>query len=133
MSELEQEAEDELTPFEYPDMAAFWEFIKAQGTQVARVWDECKDKEAVRAIAPSLGANLDALLKGSKVDVAIDGEPSIFDKATTALHSTPCPGCGLEPDVVSYYRDTATKVRRGYHCECGAVVIDGVVQTMGMR
>lgn len=56
---------------------------------------------------------------------------AIIDDGTTALHETPCPGCGLEPEVVRYYRRISDKVRVGYDCECGAHVIDGVVLHMG--
>lgn len=58
---------------------------------------------------------------------------AIRARATDALHETPCPGCGFEPEVVTYYRDKRTKVRCGYQCGCGALVIEGVVQAMGMR
>lgn len=43
-----------------------------------------------------------------------------------------CLGCGQEPEVVEYYTRTykrdgePVKVRVGYHCTCGAVVIDGM-------
>lgn len=41
-----------------------------------------------------------------------------------------CPGCGLEPEVLHYYRCAAHKVRVGYACRCGAVIIKGVVQAL---
>jgi hypothetical protein len=46
------------------------------------------------------------------------------DEATRALHEAPCPGCGCEPEVVAYYRRGPRRV--GFHCTCGAVVIDGL-------
>jgi hypothetical protein len=49
------------------------------------------------------------------------------EEATAAIHSKECPGCGLEPEVRNYYRDTKTKIRCGYHCSCGAVVINGLM------
>lgn len=49
------------------------------------------------------------------------------EEATAVLHARPCPGCGCEPEVHTYYRDKATGLRRGYHCTCGAVVIDGMM------
>lgn len=54
----------------FADMDAFWEFIKAQGTQTARVWGETPNREAVREVAPVLAANLDALLAGYNTRVA---------------------------------------------------------------
>jgi hypothetical protein len=50
--------------------------------------------------------------------------------------SPACIGCGCEPEVVAWYRRTMTRrdsgeqvpVRVGYHCTCGAVIIDGVYQ-----
>lgn len=45
------------------------------------------------------------------------------DGATRRLHEAACPGCGCEPEVVTYYR-RGTR-RTGFHCSCGAVVIDG--------
>lgn len=53
--------------------------------------------------------------------------PTAHEAATLALHEVPCPGCGLEPDVKTYYRDAHTKIRCGYHCSCGAVVINGLM------
>ena len=52
---------------------------------------------------------------------------ALNEAATAALHAQPCPGCGLEPEVEKYLRDTATKVRRGYVCSCGATVVDGLL------
>lgn len=49
------------------------------------------------------------------------------DAATAAIHENPCPGCGCEPEVKVYWRDAKTKIRRGYHCSCGAMVIDGLM------
>lgn len=46
---------------------------------------------------------------------------------TVALHETACAGCGFEPEVVTYYRRNFDKVRVGYECTCGAIVINGVV------
>ena len=37
----------------------------------------------------------------------------------------PCPGCGCEPEVKAYLRDSMTKEQRGYVCACGATVVDG--------
>lgn len=54
-----------------------------------------------------------------------EGEAQIL--ATNALHAKPCPGCGVEPEVRVYYRDVKTKIRRGYHCTCGAIVVDGMM------
>lgn len=46
----------------------------------------------------------------------------------TSLEDVPtCPGCGLEPEVVSYYRCKGCKVRVGFICTCGAHVVQGVV------
>lgn len=53
--------------------------------------------------------------------------PAGMDEATAALHEQPCPGCGCEPDVFTYIRNAATKVRVGYHCSCGAIVVNGVM------
>lgn len=53
------------------------------------------------------------------------------DDATRKLHETACPGCGFEPEVMTYYRRNADKVRVGYVCRCGAHVINGVVIAMG--
>lgn len=39
----------------------------------------------------------------------------------------PCPYCGLEPQVKVYYRSEGGGIRRGYACECGGRIIDGVV------
>jgi hypothetical protein len=44
-----------------------------------------------------------------------------------------CPGCGFEAEVEEYYRRISDKVRVGYLCSCGAVVINGVVQGFGRR
>jgi hypothetical protein len=55
----------------------------------------------------------------------------VMDEATVALHSAPCPGCGLEPEVKTYYRRKADKVRCGYLCSCGAIVINGIVEGYG--
>jgi len=55
-----------------------------------------------------------------------------FDAATDALLSVACPGCGCEPEVVTWWRDKVTKVRRGYTCTCGFRVIDGIVQGMNI-
>lgn len=38
-----------------------------------------------------------------------------------------CPGCELEPEIETYLRDTRTKIRVGYICQCGAEVVDGAV------
>lgn len=47
------------------------------------------------------------------------------------LPETPeCPGCGCEAEVVHYYRETASKVRIGYRCTCGALVQYGTLVTM---
>ncbi len=51
-----------------------------------------------------------------------------FEAATRRLHERPCPWCGCEPEVTAYWRDSATQLRIGYTCACGARVIDGIVQ-----
>lgn len=53
--------------------------------------------------------------------------------ATQALLAVPCPGCGCEPEVVAWWRDVVTHVRRGYTCNCGFRVIDGIVTMQGDR
>lgn len=55
------------------------------------------------------------------------------DDATRRLYAVPCPGCGMEPEVVAYWVDTATKLRRGYTCSCGFRVVDGIVVMQGDR
>jgi len=59
--------------------------------------------------------------------MATDMAATAMDAATVALHSRPCPGCGYEPEITGYIRDAVTKVRRGYYCPCGAVVVDGIM------
>lgn len=54
-------------------------------------------------------------------------------EATQSLHAVACVGCGTEPEVVRYYVDTKTKIRRGYVCTCGTAVINGLYVTGGMR
>lgn len=46
---------------------------------------------------------------------------------TAEMHSKPCPGCGVEPEVRAYYRRTPSGIRCGYQCTCGAIVIDGIM------
>lgn len=48
-----------------------------------------------------------------------------MDDATRALHETPCPGCGLEPEVTTYWKRAGVRV--GYVCTCRASVIDGLM------
>jgi hypothetical protein len=43
-----------------------------------------------------------------------------------------CPGCGLEPEVECYWRETDTKKRVGFTCGCGARVMYGIVQGMNI-
>jgi hypothetical protein len=47
------------------DIEAFWEFVKAQATQVAHVWQRLTETERaeIRTVAPLLADNLDALAK----------------------------------------------------------------------
>jgi hypothetical protein len=54
-----------------------------------------------------------------------------MDDHTRKLHEHPCPGCGFEPEVRTYIRRKGDRVRVGYECACGAVVIDGVVVDAG--
>lgn len=54
-----------------------------------------------------------------------------LEAETRILHSSPCPGCGCEPEARSYYRRAGHRI--GYHCTCGAVVIDGIVTDSGIR
>lgn len=47
-----------------------------------------------------------------------------------------CLGCGVEPEVESYFirryprssDKVLVSVRVGYHCSCGAVVVDGMFE-----
>lgn len=47
------------------------------------------------------------------------------EEATRELHENPCPGCGCEPEVVSYWK--RGELRVGYVCTCGASVVDGLL------
>jgi hypothetical protein len=54
---------------------------------------------------------------------------AVPDSNTYVLSDAPlCPGCGMEAEVETYWRESATKKRVGYTCGCGARVIYGVVQ-----
>lgn len=61
----------------------------------------------------------------------IDPAKTAQDTATEALHDQPCPGCGMEPEVRHYWRRKSDKIRVGYECGCGAVVIHGILQGYG--
>lgn len=51
----------------------------------------------------------------------------------TSLEAVPtCAGCGMEPEVVEYYRCAGCKVRVGFLCSCGTKVWRGVVVAMGI-
>ncbi|MDL4812796.1 hypothetical protein [Actinomadura opuntiae] len=49
------------------------------------------------------------------------------------IAATECPVCGTEPDVQRYFRRTGTGERCGYHCGCGAIVVDGMYQGMNLH
>ena len=59
-----------------------------------------------------------------------DGKRTAIDPAA------PCLGCGVEPEVRSYFTRTLTRtadkvaevVRVGYHCTCGTIVVDGMAE-----
>lgn len=53
-----------------------------------------------------------------------------MDEITRKLHEQPCPGCGCEPEVVTYVRRKSDKVRVGYECTCGTTVVNGIVTGM---
>jgi hypothetical protein len=51
------------------------------------------------------------------------------DRESYTLPDVPtCPGCGMEPEVETYWKERATGKRVGYTCMCGARVIYGVIQ-----
>jgi len=58
-----------------------------------------------------------------------------FDGVKSTIDPTlPCLGCGVEPERAATFIRTLredgadVKVRVGYHCSCGTVVVDGLVQ-----
>lgn len=54
---------------------------------------------------------------------------AVPDSDTYVLPDAPeCPGCGLEAEVETYWREAKTHKRVGYTCSCKAVVLYGVVQ-----
>lgn len=60
-----------LTEFEFDDLDAFWEYIKAQGVRTANAWTRLDEttKEAIRIVAPEFTRHIDALAKGANAPV----------------------------------------------------------------
>jgi hypothetical protein len=58
-------------PHVFESMDAFWEYVKAQGCQTARVWGRLSDQERdwVFRTLPGLHANLEALRAGVEAEV----------------------------------------------------------------
>jgi len=58
-------------PHVFEGMDAFWEYVKAQGCQTARVWGRLTEdqREQVRQISPGLYENLVALRAGVEAEV----------------------------------------------------------------
>lgn len=54
-------------------MEDYWEYVKAQGTQTARIWGRLSesDRDAIRQISPVLVANLDSLRAGVDMEVEV--------------------------------------------------------------
>lgn len=78
-----------------------------------------------------LDCDAHAAADGKGSGIVLIHNPDCIQLIPRPLHENPCPGCGLEPEVVRYYRRISDKVRVGYDCTCGAHVIDGVVIHMG--
>lgn len=61
------------------------------------------------------------------------GSPSHPASPCASLEDVPtCAGCGLEPEVVEYYRCKGCKTRVGFLCSCGTKVWHGIVVGMGI-
>lgn len=131
------------------DTEGFGDFLK--GIPDPPLTKKTNDEDIIRALVeyadthPELNVSayrlvqvlldIDHILDGRNPRKLLDSMGHLADPAprdfTDPFHENPCPGCGLEPDVVTYYRRKSDKVRVGYDCSCGAHVIDGVVIHMG--
>lgn len=48
-----------------------------------------------------------------------------FETKMAYLDGRACPGCGLDPEVIAWYKRGDQPC--GWHCTCGAIVIDFIV------
>ena len=55
----------------FPYIEDYWEYVKAQGAQTARIWGKLSEdvREHIRTISPALAANLDAFRDGVEAEV----------------------------------------------------------------
>jgi hypothetical protein len=59
------------TVITFPYIEDYWEYVKAQGTQTARIWSNLPEdvRNQVYSISPALAVNLDAFRDGVEAQV----------------------------------------------------------------